>query len=172
MAEPDDQLMSCACSDIPEFVAFMQQAWRKDTLMQQTGGGEAFVEAAAPVIRKQLVQALPYASPSSRYIHELRRKGVAPEVLDRALSRAWLDGASEFRVPRPRKRELFYSTGALLAYSVLIVLAGLIGFVNYLRHAHPDIASVVLGAPPVLALCGVPAVVVLFLLLRRFVHRG
>ena len=150
----------------------MQQEYRKQPLLEQTGGGEAFVEAAAPIIRKSVLQALPYAGPSSKYVGKLRRMGVADEVLDRALARAWLDGSDHFLVPRPRKTDIFYGTAALLVYSVVPVVAAMIGVVNYMRHAHPDVAAVMMGMPPVIAICGVPFVLVLFVVLRKIVHRS
>ncbi len=163
--------MQLPCADIPEFQRFTQQDWRKQALLEQTGGGDAFVDVAAPVIRKNVLQTLAYVSPSSKYVSKLRRTGVGDEVLDRALARAWLDGADHFWVPRPRKRDLFSGTAALLTYSVLVALAVMIEFVNYLRHAHPDVASAMLGVPPLLALCGVPVVLVVFLLLHKIFHR-
>ncbi|MBG9389796.1 hypothetical protein [Caenimonas aquaedulcis] len=172
MAQSNAQLIPRPCADLPEFQRFVQQAYRKEALMQQTGGGDAFVEAAAPIIRKSVLQAAPYASPTSKRVHELRRMGVPDDVLDRALARAWLDGADEFYVPRPDRRQIFLGTAALLFYSVAIVIVGLIEAVNYLHHAHPDIASVLLGAPPLMAICGVPVVLVIFLLLRKIVHRN
>ena len=172
MAQPNDDLMSRPCADIPEFQRFTQQDYRKKALLDQTGGGEAFVEAAARTIRKNVLQALPYASPSGKYIHQLRHAGIADDVLDRALARAWLEGAEQFQVPRPRKRDRLYSTVALLGYSVVIVVAGLISMVMYFRHAHPVWAETLLAVPPLLAICGVPVVIALFLTLRKLVHRG
>ncbi|HSI52886.1 MAG: hypothetical protein ACAH21_01930 [Ramlibacter sp.] len=172
MAQPNDQLMPLPVADIPEFQRFVQQDYRKQALLEQTGGGDAFVEAAAPVIRKNLLQTLPYLSPSVQYLSKLRRRGVADEVVDRALARAWLDGADHFLVPRPRKRDVFSGTVALLAYSVVVALFVMIEFVNWLRHAHPDGASAMLGVPPLLALCGVPIVLVVFVVLRKLLHRS
>ncbi|MDB5871013.1 MAG: hypothetical protein JWQ07_455 [Ramlibacter sp.] len=172
MTQPTPELMSRPCGDIPEFLRFVQQDYRKQALLEQTGGGDAFVEAAGRVVRKNVLQALPYASPSSRYVQELRRNGIADEVLDRALARAWLDASDEFLLPRPRKRDRFYGTVALLGYSIVIVVAGLISMVMYLRHAHPDWAEMLLAVPPLLAICGLPIVLVLFLALRKLVHGG
>ena len=172
MAQSNEQLMPLPIADIPEFQLFMQQDYRKRALLEQTGGGDAFVSAAAPVIRKNLLQTLPYLSPSSKYVSKLRRRGVGDEVLDRALARAWLDGSDHFLVPKPRTRDLFSGTAALLAYSVVVALFVLIEFVNWMRHAHPDGASALLGVPPLLALCGVPIVLVVFLTLRKLVHRS
>lgn len=171
MARPNDELMSRPCADIPEFERFRQQEYRRQQLMEQTGGGAAFIDAAAQVIRKNVLQALPYVSPTGKYIHDLRRAGVADDVLDRALARAWLDSSDHFLVPRPRKRDALYGTAALLGYSVLIVLGSMISMVAYFRHAHPVWAETLLAVPPLLALCGVPIVVVLFLVLRKLVHR-
>lgn len=171
MAQPNVDLMSRPCSDIPEFERFRQQDYRRQILMDQTGGGDAFVEAAAPVIRKSVIQALPYASPSSKYVHELRRAGMPDEMLDRSLARAWLDAADHFQVPRPRRRDFLAGTVALLMYSTLATIAALFGLLRYLRHAHPDVASVMLGLPPLFAILGVPMVIVLFLALRQMVHR-
>ena len=164
--------MPCPCADLPDFQRFVQQAYRKEALLEQTGGGDAFIEAAAPVIRKSVLQAAPYASPTSKRVHQLRRMGVTDDILDRALARAWLDASDEFYVPRPNRTQAFYGTGALLAYSIVIVLVVMIEMVNYLRHAHPDIASTLLGAPPLMAICGVPLVLVLFIGLRKIVHRS
>ena len=75
MNPPNASLMPRPCADIPEFQRFMQQEYRKQPLMEQTGGGDAFVEAAAPIIRKSVLQALPYAGPSSKYVGKLRRMG-------------------------------------------------------------------------------------------------
>lgn len=172
MTQASPDLISRPCADIPEFQRFVQQAYRKSALMEQTGGGQAFVQAAMPLIRKQVIQALPYASPSSKYIHELQRAGVSAQVLDRALAQAWLDDAPQFWVPRSRRRDFFSGTLALLAYSVTVSVFGLIELVAYLRHAHPELASAVLAVPPLLALAGVPMVLVLFLLLRKIFHRG
>jgi hypothetical protein len=172
MAPQKVDLESRPCADIPEFQRFVQQAYRRDQLIEQTGGGEAFVAAAMPMIRKNVIQALPYASPSSKYVHELRRMGVADQVLDRALAQAWLDGADEFRVPRARKRDFLTGTLALLAYSVTAVVVGLFEAVTYLRHAHPDIGTALIAVPPLLALAGVPLVVLMFMLLRKIVHRS
>jgi hypothetical protein len=172
MAQSNDDLMSRPCADIPEFQRFMQQDYRKQQLLAQTGGGEAFVDAAAKVIRKNVLQAVTYASPTAKYIHQLRGAGVDGEVLDRALARAWLDGADHFMVPRARKRDQFYGTAALLGYSVVIVVIGLISMVMYFRHAHPVWAETLLAVPPLLAICGVPVVLVLFIALRKLVHRG
>ena len=172
MAQPNDDLMSRPCADIPEFQRFTQQEYRKKLLLEQTGGGEAFVEAAAKAIRKNVLQALPYSSPTGKYVHELRRAGVADETLARALARAWLEDAIHFMVPRARKRDRFYGTAALLGYSIVIVVTGLISMVMYFRHAHPLWAETLLAVPPLLAICGVPVVIGLFLALRKLVHRG
>jgi hypothetical protein len=171
MAQSTDDLMSRPCADIPEFQRFVQQDYRRQALLEQTGGGEAFIAAAAKAIRKNVLQALPYASSTSKYVHRLRRAGVADEILDRALARAWLDGADSFLVPRERKRDLLYGTAALLGYSVVIVVAGLISMIVYFRHAHPLWAETLLAVPPLLAICGVPVVGGLFLALRKLVHR-
>jgi hypothetical protein len=171
MPRSDSDLMPLPCADIPEFQRFVQQDYRKQALLEQTGGGDAFIEAAAPVIRKNVLQALPYASASSKRVHKLRRQGVDDAVLDRALARAWLDSADHFMVPPPDRSRAFYGTGALLGYSILIVVVALILMVNYLRHAHPDVASALLGAPPLMAICGVPFVAILFVALRKLVHR-
>jgi hypothetical protein len=171
MAQANVDLISRPCSDIPEFERFRQQDYRRQALMDQTGGGDAFVEAAAPVIRKSVIQALPYASPSSKYVHELRRAGMPDDMLDRSLARAWLDASDHFQVPRPRRRDFLRGSVALLLYSTLVTIAALFGLVRYLRHAHPDLASIILGLPPLLAILGVPMVILLFLALRKMVHR-
>lgn len=172
MAPQQIDLESRSCAEIPEFQRFVEQAYRRDQLMEQTGGGEAFIAAAMPVIRKNVIQALPYASPSSKYVHELRRRGVADDVLDRALARAWLDGTGEFHIPRARRRDFLTGTLALLGYSVAAVVVGLFEAVSYLRHAHPEIGTALLAVPPLIALAGVPLVVLVFMLLRKIVHRS
>lgn len=170
MTQTSPELIARPCADIPEFQRFVQQDYRKRALLEQTGGGEAFVQAAMPVIRKQVIQALPYASPSSKLIHALQRAGIGAQTLDRALAQAWLDDAPQFWLPRPRRRDIFSSTLALLAYSVTVSVFCMIELVAYLRHAHPDLATTLLAFPPLIALSGVPIVLVLFLVLRKLFH--
>jgi hypothetical protein len=93
------------------------------------------------------------------------------DMLDRSLARAWLDASDHFQVPRPRRRDFLRGSVALLLYSTLVTIAALFGLVRYLRHAHPDLASIILGLPPLLAILGVPMVILLFLALRKMVHR-
>ncbi|MES2999409.1 MAG: hypothetical protein V4787_01850 [Pseudomonadota bacterium] len=172
MASINSELTSRPCADIPEFERFRTQEYRREALMQQTGGGEAFVEAAAPVIRKNVLQALPYASETGKYVHALQRNGVSGEILERSLARAWLDASEHFLVPKPRKRDLFYGTPALLCYSAVIVIALLLGAIKVMRHTHPELIEIVLAAPPILAIVGVPLLVVVFAALRTLVHRA
>jgi hypothetical protein len=171
MPSSSPSLASRPCADLPEFDAFRQQDYRKQALLQQTGGGEAFVAAAAPVIRKSVLQALPYGSPSAKYVQALRSQGVTDEVLDQALARAWLADASEFKVPKPPVHRAFLGTAALLGYSVVAVLVFLTVGILWLRHADPVLAEYFLGVPPIFAVAGVPLVVVLFTILRKLVHR-
>ncbi len=170
MTQASPDLISRPCADLPEFLRFIQQDYRKRALLEQTGGGDAFVQAAMPVIRKQVIQALPYASPSSKLVHELQRSGIGAQTLDRALAQAWLDDAQQIWLPRSRRRDFFSSTLALLAYSVTASVFLMIELVAYLRHAHPELATMLLAFPPLIALGGVPIVLVLFVLLRKLFH--
>jgi hypothetical protein len=170
MAQSRPALESRPCADISEFQVFRQQEYRKQALLEQTGGGEAFVDAAAPVIRKSVLQAIAYGSPSAKYVQALRHAGVPDRDLDVALARAWLHSSDSFEIPKRSAATMFYGTAALLAYSILIVLVLMIMAIFYLRHAHPVLAESLLGVPPIFAVAGVPLVVVLFMLMRKIVH--
>lgn len=166
------ELLRHSCAELPEYLAFTGQSWRKQKLIEETGGGERFVEQAVPLLRKHVLQTLRYGSTSSQFIHRLRNAGASDDALARALARAWLAGQDYFELPRARTRDMFRGTPALALYSVLIMIAVLVSSIGYLRHARPHWAETMLAFPPLLALLGAAGAIPIFALLRAIVPRG
>jgi len=159
---------------LPSFIELTRDKSLKSSLLVETGGGEAFVERAAAVIRQSILQTVPYRDHGGSYalMRRLHAMGYSIETVSQALARSWLEDRSEFYLPRRRKRDWLRSRPVLLAASVLVSLAGTTLFILLVRRAYPAFATVLLGLEPLLAAISRIFAIAIYWPLAKILHRS
>lgn len=160
------------CADFPEFIRLAGQRELTQSLLAETGGGEAFAAKAAELVRMTVLLALPVNSASYKRLLDFRRQGYDDSQLSYALALAWLEGNDHFSLPRRGCRERFSGTVALLLISVVSSLGLLVGAMLGLRVAYPDEVAELLSFAPLLGLVAWIIATLLFWVLRKLAKPG
>ncbi|MEA3642609.1 MAG: DUF6447 family protein [Lamprobacter sp.] len=108
-------------SELPELTPWLEQQELKQQLLAQSGGGEAFVALAAPMLKRNLIGVDPRARTRADrgQLKALLRRGFSIDEIARAFAEAWLRDDDTLYLPRRRPSE-----SALVVYGVpLLVLA-------------------------------------------------
>lgn len=94
---PSARRRAVPCRDLPELDAWRAQRFIKDALLQETGGGAAFVARAAETLSQTLL-----AHPRDGTFLRLLKQGYTHEQVAHAFAEAWLRDEDHFHLPRRR----------------------------------------------------------------------
>lgn len=159
-----------ACSELTEFQSFMKMDFLKQSLLEQTGGGDAFIESTIPAIKLQVLGTV--RNPESLvFLRKLRKAGYDDEMICRVLAHAWLAESETFALPAMAKMNWWRTTKGLWAISSISTLLIVAGLMLYLRSVDTDDFSIVLVAGPLLAIVPIVIGVVIFKSLNRVLNK-
>jgi hypothetical protein len=159
------------CAAIPRLVDLLAQAELKETLMRETGGGEAFVERAAATIKRMILQTRSYQFADEDALLRTLGASYSQDQIAHALAQAWLDGNERFFLPRARYRDKLSVTKFLVLIAIAMAFLSDFALIEILHIVAPDIAIVLMRIPPVLAITGFVIAFIVFWALSKFVER-
>ncbi|MEA3644088.1 MAG: DUF6447 family protein, partial [Lamprobacter sp.] len=123
-------------SELPELTPWLEQRELKQQLLAQSGGGEAFVALAVPLLKRHILSTDPYkrASADHGQLKALLRRGTSIDEIAHAFAVAWLHEADRLQLPRRAlsDRPLLIYGIPLLALGVTLITVALAVF-----EAHP-----------------------------------
>lgn len=160
---------SFPCAEIPEFEAFRHQELIKEALMQESGGGEAFIERAAEALRHHLLAAGLARRTNEKSLLDRLRRVYDFNQITLALARAWSSDSEMFYLPRDTFLEQMDRTLWLKGISFVLALASLLVFLVYGRHNFPEITIWFVVIGPVLAVIGILLGLVYHWIIRRLI---
>jgi hypothetical protein len=166
-------------SDLPELTPWLEQHELKQQLLAQSGGGEAFIALATPMLKRHLLSVDPQQRLQGErsQLKTLLRRRYTHDEIARAFAAAWLQGADQLELPRrglSEKALVVYGLPLLVLGSVLITVA-LVAF-----EAHPRWMGPFIYLAPLFMLIVVPVFLLLLSLWRKLLrgtdavrlHRG
>ena len=150
------RMRAVACRDLPELNVWRDQPYVKETLLRETGGGDAFVALATQTLRQSLLPFRP--SPPGVKANRLSRllaRGYTMGQIARAFAEAWLHDDETFYLPRLR---LVDSNWVRHGIPILAGLATVGVFAFHWSHPYPNIFAALIFLSSFLA---IPAVLVI-----------
>ncbi|MEI6415683.1 MAG: SapC family protein [Pseudomonadota bacterium] len=132
------RMRAVLCRDIPELNAWRDQSYLKEALLQETGGGEAFIARATQTLYQALLSLRidPLAEPGQ--LSCLLDKGYAKQQIARAFAEAWLADDETFYLPSFR----FVDSGWVIHGVPITAAAATVTLLIFFgSHQYPQIAS-------------------------------
>lgn len=151
-------------SDLPELTPWLEQTELKQQLLAESGGGEAFVALAAPMLKRSILGVDPSTRLSTNrgQLKALLRRSVSVDEITHAFAEAWLTESDILTLPRRA-----WSDRPVLVYGIplLILGAALITTALVVFQAHPRWMGPFIYTAPVFMLAVAP---LLWLLIRAW----
>ncbi|CAK0756868.1 putative SapC family protein [Gammaproteobacteria bacterium] len=158
------RMRAVLCRDLPELNVWRDQFYLKDALLQETGGGEAFVARATQTLYQALLSLRTDTLVESSQLSHLLTQGYTNEQIARAFAKAWLQNNETLYLPRFR----WIDAGWMIhGIPVLLSVVTVTLMFFFASHQYPKIVATFVWLTSFLA---IPAL--LLTLVYSWVWRG
>lgn len=154
-----------SCEKLPNVKQLQSQTELRNILLQETGGGEAFIQRAIETITQLVIHAA--VGKEEPLLAELRRLGYSESDITSALAQAWLEETETFALPKIAQKQKFQKKGGIIFVALIITCLLATIFIFGFRHIFPDLIGTLLAFPPLIALPATIFYVLVYWILKK-----